>query len=160
MKWTEREDNGKTVVVCDNFKINTCANGRCQLRENGKMRGNFTGEDAAKAHAEFLVSQRKPEKKKPAAATGERKRARHNKILGHSVCSVARALGQVGVKYPEADAIMRAHGVVMPPASLRVQLGFGRNTNSWVRHGSPALLTEKQVKELRRLVEDKMEKSA
>ena len=151
MKWTEQEDKGKTVVVCDAFKINTCANGRCQLRENGKMRGNFTGEDAAKAHAEFLASQRKPEKKKPAAATGDRKRARHNKILGHSVCSVARALGQAGIKYPEADAIMRAQGVVMPPASLRVQLGFGRSEKTWVRHGHPAPLTDKQVKELKSL---------
>ncbi len=159
MKWTEQEAKGKTVLVFEDFKINECANGRCQLRENGKMRGNFTGEEAAKAHAEFLVSQRKPEKKKK-STTRTGKRARHNKILGHSVCSVARALGQAGIKYPEADAIMRAHGNEMPPASLRVQLGFGRNEKSWVRHGHPAPLTEKQIKELRRLAEAKMEKSA
>ena len=71
------------------------------------------------------------------------------KILGHSACAVARALGQAGVKHAEADAIMRAHGIEMSKASLSVQLGFGRNPKTWEKRGEPAPLTAAQIKELR-----------
>jgi hypothetical protein len=81
---------------------------------------------------------------KPAQAKGKL-----NRIFGFSACAVAKALGKVGVKYAEADRIFRTHGIGMPKSSLSVQLGFGRNTASWERHGQPANLTEAQVAELR-----------
>jgi len=83
----------------------------------------------------------------PDTATG-----RKNKIHGFSACAVAKALGKAGLKYDEADKIMKAHGIVMPPASLKVQMGFGRNEKSWERHGKPAALSEDQIAELRKEV--------
>jgi len=58
-----------------------------------------------------------------------------------------------GVKYEEADRIMRAHDIEMPKASLSVQLGFGRRSQTWVRHGQPANLTDAQIQELRKQVQ-------
>ena len=84
-----------------------------------------------------------PEAKQPAS------KARKNKVLGHSACAVAKALGKAGVKYEEADRIFRGHGIEMPKASLSVQLGFGRNEATWERHGKPAELTDAQIAELR-----------
>ena len=84
-----------------------------------------------------------PEAKQPAS------KARKNKVLGHSACAVAKALGKAGVKYEEADRIFRVHGIEMPKASLSVQLGFGRNEATWERHGKPAELTDVQIAELR-----------
>jgi hypothetical protein len=77
-----------------------------------------------------------------------RKGTRHT-ILGHSACAVLKALGRVGVKYPEADQILKRNGIEMPKASVSVQLGFGRNENAWQRHGQPAPLTEKDIESLR-----------
>lgn len=74
-------------------------------------------------------------------------RKRHQ-ILGHSACAVLKALGKAGVKYPEADAILKRHGIEMPKASVNVQLGFGRNEHTWQRHGQPAPLTKEQFIEL------------
>ncbi|PTY02750.1 hypothetical protein DB346_08215 [Verrucomicrobia bacterium LW23] len=76
-------------------------------------------------------------------------KGRKNQIFGFSACAVAKALGAAGVKYPEADSIFRAHEIVMPKASLSVQLGFGRRPATWERHGKPAELTPQQVAELR-----------
>lgn len=76
-------------------------------------------------------------------------KARKNKVLGFSACAVAKALGAAGVKYEDAARILRAHGIEMPKASLSVQLGFGRNSKSWERHGNPAPLTAEQMSELR-----------
>lgn len=79
---------------------------------------------------------------------GRRKGTRHT-ILGHSACAVIKALGKAGVKYPEADTILKGHGIEMPKASVSVQLGFGRNEKSWERHGQPAPLSEAEIRELR-----------
>jgi hypothetical protein len=84
----------------------------------------------------------------PAAAKAPRKGTRHT-ILGHSACAVLKALGKAGVKYPEADAILKGHGIEMPKASVSVQLGFGRNEKSWQRHGQPAPLSEAEITQLR-----------
>ncbi|XHR27630.1 MAG: hypothetical protein ACFUZC_17020 [Chthoniobacteraceae bacterium] len=81
---------------------------------------------------------------KPALAKGKL-----NRIFGFSACAVAKTLGKAGVKYAEGDRIFRVHGIEMSKASLSVQLGFGRNSASWKRHGQPANLTETQVAELR-----------
>ena len=96
----------------------------------------------------------KAEKTKPAPKAkqpkdGAEPKRRHEKILGHSACAVARALGQAGVKLAEADTILRAHGVGMSKASLSVQLGFGRNPKTWEKRGEPAPLTAAEIKELR-----------
>jgi hypothetical protein len=92
-----------------------------------------------------------PVEPQPAAPVPETERAKGklNRILGFSACAVAKALGKAGVKYAEADKIFRAHGIEMPKASLSVQLGFGRNTASWERHGKPADLTDVQIDVLR-----------
>ncbi len=76
--------------------------------------------------------------------------ARKNKIHGFSACAVAKALGAAGIKWEEADKIMRAHGIEMPKASLSVQLGFGRNRETWEKRGEPAGLTPEQIADLRK----------
>lgn len=93
----------------------------------------------------------------PAPATetpqrGRRKGTRHT-IAGQSACAVLKALGKAGVKYAEADAILRHHGIEMPKASVSVQLGFGRNEATWARHGKPADLDEAAIAQLRSTVE-------
>lgn len=75
---------------------------------------------------------------------------RHPKVMGHSACAVAKALGKVGVRYDEAVKVMAAQGVKMTERSLRVQLAFGKCPNSWERHGQPAPLSAGQVADLRR----------
>lgn len=47
---------------------------------------------------------------------------------------------------------MRVYGIEMPKTSLSVQLGFGRNEETWERHGKPAPLTDAQIAELRAAV--------
>ncbi|PTY01843.1 hypothetical protein DB346_11020 [Verrucomicrobia bacterium LW23] len=86
-----------------------------------------------------------PATPKPATSPNGRK----NQIFGFSACAVAKALGAAGVKYPEADSIFRAHEILMPKASLSVQLG--RRPATWERHGKPAELTLQQIAELRAL---------
>jgi len=86
--------------------------------------------------------------KAPAAPKADGK-PRKAKIHGFSACAVAKALGKAGLKWEEADAIMRKNGIEMPKASLSVQLGFGRRPETWERHGNPAELTEEQITALR-----------
>ena len=154
MNWTTKTLNKREVLVSGDFSIIPCKNGRQQLRESGKMRGAFTDADAAKAHAAFIMGQRKPSPRtqaSPPAPKRERKGGGgsvHPKILGFSACAVLKALGRAGVKYPEADAILKRHGIDMPKASVSVQLGFGRNEHTWKRHGQPASLAPEQLKEL------------
>lgn len=85
----------------------------------------------------------------PKAVEPKNSKGRKNKILGFSACAVAKAFGKAGVKWEEADRIFRAHGIAMSKASLSVQLGFGRNPESWKKHGQPAPLTGEQIGELR-----------
>ena len=162
MNWTTDTDHGRETLVCGDFRIIACKNGRHQLREGKVLRGTFTDADAAKAHAAFLVGQRQPQSASiPSEDAGEavpvsetvlvRKRIQ---ILGHSACAVLKALGKVGVKYSEADAILKRHGIEMTKASVSVQLGFGRNEHTWERHGQPAPLTEEQITALRGAVVD------
>jgi hypothetical protein len=80
----------------------------------------------------------------------QNRKSRRHQILGHSACAILKALGKAGIKYPEADAILKRHGIEMPKASVNVQLGFGRNEHTWQRHGQPAPLTDEQVDRLRR----------
>lgn len=151
MNWTTKILNQREVLVSGDFSIIPCKNGRHQLRESGKMRGTFTDADAAQSHAAFIMDQRKPPVTvPPAAARRECKGGGsiHPKILGFSACAVLKALGRAGVKYPEADAILKRHGIEMPKASVSVQLGFGRNEHTWQRHGQPAPLTPEQLKDL------------
>ena len=99
------------------------------------------------------AAQAAPVQQQPAPASGRPKGAKLNKILGFSACAVAKALGKAGVKHEEADRIFRAHGIEMPKTSLSVQLGFGRNPATWERHGKPAELTDDQIDDLRKEVE-------
>ncbi|PTY02393.1 hypothetical protein DB346_09830 [Verrucomicrobia bacterium LW23] len=101
--------------------------------------------DAALASPPADQASTAPATPKPATSPKGRK----NQIFGFSACAVAKALGAAGVKYPEADSIFRAHEIVMPKASLSVQLGFGRRPATWERHGKPADLTPQQIAELR-----------
>jgi hypothetical protein len=143
MNWTTKTLNQREVLVSGDFRIIVCRNGRHQLRESGRLLGTFTDAAAAQSQAAFILQQRQPS---PAPRRGG---TVHAKILGFSACAVLKALGQAGVKYPEADAILKRHGIEMPKASVSVQLGFGRNEHSWPRHGQPAPLTATQVKKLR-----------
>jgi hypothetical protein len=97
----------------------------------------------------ILEANHPPEVIEPSAAQAKPGKGRKNKILGHSACAMAKALGAAGVKWEEADKIMRAHEVVMPKASLSVQLGFGRRPETWDRHGKPAEITAEQITTLR-----------
>jgi hypothetical protein len=151
--------------VCGDFRIIACKNGKQQLREGKALRGTFTDADAAKAHAAFLMDQRQPQEPTEAPApTPEAPppeptleaspepvapRRKRTQILGYSACAVLKTLGRAGVKYPEADAILKRHGIEMTKASVSVQLGFGRNEHTWQRHGKPAPLTEEQIVALR-----------
>ncbi len=167
MNWTAETNHGRETLVCGDFRIIACKNGRHQLREGKALRGTFTDTDAAKAHAAFLIEQRQPQmagapvveaaapstvepapaqEASPEPGPPTRKRTQ---ILGHSACAVLKALGRAGVKYPEADVILKRHGIEMTKASVSVQLGFGRNEHTWERHGKPAPLTEEKVAQLR-----------
>jgi len=95
------------------------------------------------------VEQPSPVEEQPAPATGRPKGTKLNRIMGFSACAVAKALGKAGVKHEEAARIFQAHEIVMPKASLSVQLGFGRNPATWERHGKPADLTDVQIDVLR-----------
>ncbi|MEE4212917.1 MAG: hypothetical protein V2I43_27030 [Parvularcula sp.] len=145
MNWNTLTEKNREVLTCGDFKIIPCKNGKSQLREGKRLCGTFTGEDAAKAHAAFIVEQRTP---KPAPKATGSNTSKRKLILGFSACAVLKALGKVGVKYPEADAILKRHGIEMPKASVNVQLGFGRNPHTWQRHGQPAPLTDEQIDEL------------
>ncbi|MFH1067160.1 MAG: hypothetical protein V1746_04605 [bacterium] len=143
MKWTTQKQNDKTRAVCGEFTIIHCAGGKFQLRKGKDMFGTFADLQTAKAKAEERMDE------KPAKPSGKATGTKHNKILGYSACAVAKALGQAGVKYDEAVKILGKHGVAMSQASLRIQLGFGRNPKTWEKHSKPAPLTEKQIAELR-----------
>ena len=57
------------------------------------------------------IAKKKPAAKKAAKKAKRKpatKKSRHVKILAHSACAVARALGKAGVKWAEADAIIGA----------------------------------------------------
>ena len=66
MNWKTKTINKREVLIHDDFQIIPCKNGRCQLREAGKLRGTFTDAATAKAQVAFLLEQRVP---KPAPAT-------------------------------------------------------------------------------------------
>jgi hypothetical protein len=159
MNWNTKTTDDKTTITCSDFTIIPCSNGKFQLRRPGALLGTFATLEAAKAKAASLapaVPATASEASSPEVApmakpskAGRPTGVKHNKLLGFSVCAVAKALGRAGVKFDEADRIMRAHGVTMPKASLSVQLGFGRNPKSWERHGQPAGLTDEQMAELR-----------
>ena len=166
MNWTAETNDGRETLVCGDFRIIACKNGKQQLREGKTLRGTFTDADVAKAHAVFLMEQRQPqvaeapvvEASAPSTvdpaptqeATPEPAAPRKRPLfLGYSACAVLKALGRAGVKYPEADAILKRHGIEMTKASVSVQLGFGRNERTWERHGKPAPLTEEQLATLR-----------
>lgn len=155
MNWKTKISNKREVLTFEDFQIIPCKNGRCKLREGGKLRGTFTDAAAAKAQVAFIVEQRAPKpapvtaKRAAGTATGTTTRTGTRKtIFGHSACAVLKALGRSGIKYPQADAILKSHGIEMPKASISVQLGFGRNEHTWQRHGKPADLTAEQMKEL------------
>jgi hypothetical protein len=121
--------------------------------EFGKMTGRgrtrtFEQVTPAKKRSRSQPTPEPVESTEPAQAKAPRKGTRHT-VLGHSACAVLKALGKAGVKYPEADQILKRHGIEMPKASVSVQLGFGRNEKAWQRHGQPAPLTDKDIKSLR-----------
>ena len=164
MNWKSKTTNDKTTTASGDFNVIHCSNGKFQLRRAGAMLGAFPTLAAAKAKAASVAPPEAPEAPKapkaptaPTAPTAPQDAAKpgrpagvkHKELLGFSACAVAKALGRVGVKFDEADRIMKAHGVTMPKASLGVQLGFGRNPKSWERHGKPASLTDEQLADLR-----------
>ena len=156
---------GRRKPIIDAIKNIDCLAGCNGKIEFGKV--TFEGRGRHAKIKEFLPladatpkvtiheANRPPEVIPPAENDGEAKpgsKGRKNKILGHSACAVAKALGKAGVKWDEADRIMRAHGIEMPKASLSVQLGFGRNQATWEKRGEPAPITDEQIADLRKEV--------
>jgi len=151
MNWKTKTTNDKTTTTSGDFNVIRCSNGKFQLRRAGAMLGTFATFTAAKAKAANVATKAptKPTTAPDAAKPGRPAGLKHTKLLGFSACAVAKALGRVGVKFDEADRIMKAHGITMTKPSLSVQLGFGRNPKSWERHGQPASLGDKKLAELR-----------
>ena len=164
-----RYTEGRRKPIIDAIKNIDCLAGCTGKLEFGKV--SFVGRGRHAKITEFhpitqaaessngnrvtiLEANRPPEVIEPTAG-GEPKVAtgRKNKIHGFSACAVAKALGKAGVKWEEADRIMRAHGIEMSKASLSVQLGFGRNQATWEKRGEPAPLTDEQIADLRKEVE-------
>jgi len=154
---------GKRKPIVDAIKNIDCLAGCSGKIEFGKVTYEGRGRYAkikefipmAEDHPKVTIHEanRPPEVIPPAENAGEAKpgsKGRKNKILGHSACAVAKALGKAGVKWEEADRIMRAHGIEMPKASLSVQLGFGRNQATWEKRGEPAPITDDQIADLRK----------
>jgi hypothetical protein len=120
--------------------------------------GKVTGRGRNRTFEPITITEKKARTKKTQTSVqptpdvvpekSPRKGTRHT-ILGHSACAVLKALGKAGVKFPEADAILKRHGIEMPKASVSVQLGFGRNEKAWQRHGQPAPLSDEEVAQLR-----------
>lgn len=136
--------------IVDTLKNLDVAAGCTGKIEFGKMtgRGRNRAFEPVVAKEKRSRAQQTPVAGKPAPKKAPRKGTRRT-ILGHSACAVLKALGKAGVKYPEADAILKGHGIEMPKASVSVQLGFGRNENAWERHGKPAPLSEAEIAQLR-----------
>lgn len=139
MKWTTKTQDNKTRTVCGDFTIIHCAGGKFQLRKGKKMFGVFADLSSAKAKAEERMDE------KPTKPSGKPSGTKHAKVFGYSACAVAKALGQACIKYDEAVKILGKYGITMSPASLRIQLGFGRNPKTWEQHGKPAPLTKEQI---------------
>lgn len=119
--------------------------------------GKVTGRGRNRSFEPVVVKRKRSRSQPPTPESVEpetlpvkapRKGTRHS-LLGHSACAVLKALGNAGVKYPEADEILKRHGIEMPKASVSVQLGFGRNEKAWERHGQPAPLSETEIAQLR-----------
>jgi len=153
-----RFSDGNRKPVIDKIANIDCLAGCTGTLEYGKV--TFDGRGRHAKVKEFIPAESEqaappspeptmPEPtEKPAAASNQRK----NKIHGFSACAVAKSLGKAGIGYAEADAILKSRGVVMPKASLSVQLGFGRNPQTWCKRGEPASLTDQQIAELRQAV--------
>ena len=157
-----RYAEGKRKPIIDAIKNIDCLAGCTGKIEFGKVTYEGRGRHAkikefiplADAHPKVTIyeANRPPEVIPPVDSDGDAKpgsKGRKNKIHGHSACAVAKALGKLGVKWEEADRIMRAHGIEMPKASLSVQLGFGRNQATWEKRGEPAPITDEQIADLR-----------
>lgn len=148
------EGNRKPII--DAIKNIDCLAGCTGTLEFGTMKhgrgqnGRITPKAFEPIKAEKAAPAGKPA---PAEATPPGGKGRKNKIHGFSACAVAKALGKAGIKWEEADRIMRAHGIEMSKASLSVQLGFGRNEATWEKRGEPAPLTDEQIADLRKEVE-------
>ena len=153
-----RFSDGNRKPVIDKIANIDCLAGCTGTLEYGKV--TFDGRGRHAKVKEFIPAESEqaappspeptmPEPtEKPAAASNQRK----NKIHGFSACAVAKALGKAGVKFDEANRIMIAHNIQMPKASLSVQLGFGRNPETWPKRGEPANLTDQQIADLRQAV--------
>jgi len=121
--------------------------GFISIQPDGNL--NFMYADRERLEA-IVVNAPAPEKAGPTEPVACRPTgAKLNRILGFSACAVAKALGKAGLKHEEAARIFLAHGITMPKASLRVQLGFGRKPAAWERHGKPADLSDAQIADLR-----------
>lgn len=144
------EGHNPIVETLKNLDVAAGCSGQIEF---GKMtgRGRTRAFEPVAAKEKRTRQQRPPEPVEstdPAPAKAPRKGTRHT-VLGHSACAVLKALGKAGIKYPEADAILKRHGIEMPKASVSVQLGFGRNEKTWERHGQPAPLTDAEIASLR-----------
>lgn len=75
-------------------------------------------------------------------------------IMGHSKCAFVKSLGTHGYKYYDAKKVLDALGISMPPASIKIQIYFGKNEKTWTKFGKPAELTPEQITEVEKLISD------
>jgi len=151
-----RYTEGNRKPIIDAIKNIDCLAGCTGKLEFGTMKhgrgqnGRITPKAFEPIKSEMAAPAGKPA---PAESNPPGGKGRKNKIHGFSACAVAKAFGKAGIKWEEADRIMRAHGIEMSKASLSVQLGFGRNEATWEKRGEPAPLTDEQIADLRKEVE-------
>lgn len=109
--------------------------------------------DIIAAETAPIVSKESKSSKVP-KVSNDSKITKSPKVMGHSKCAFVKALGVHGYKYYEAQKILDALGISMPPASIKIQIYFGKKSDMWKKIGKPAELTPEQIAEVERLISD------
>jgi CHAD domain-containing protein len=77
-------------------------------------------------------------------------------LFGHSVTAVIRTLGKEGWSFGDTKAALKAQGLSIADATIRAQLLAGRNGT----RGEPAVLKEKELKQLKKSVKESVATAA
>lgn len=91
---------------------------------------------------------------KVSKVSNDSKISKSPKVMGHSKCAFVKALGAHGYKYYEAQKVLDTLGISMPPASIKIQIYFGKKSDMWKKFGKPAELTPEQITEVEKLISD------
>jgi len=144
------EETGKSISVsrhCEPGFIleRRGQEGLNQFLTSTKAARRQTNEQSAAATEEEKNMAKKGSKKSAAASTnGEpHSKGKLGELMGFSVVSVLRRLGQSDIKVAHARAIMEAQKIKVAPATVQIQVNNGKNGK-----GEPAGITKEQLKEL------------